>query len=338
MTPGIETRWRNLWKRCCFHENNGSSRGAPVREDGTKSVRDAWKMKDFCGSTSDGGKRIIPKSIAKVFVLSFGLLFSSNALAVGDVLVCNSSHTLERYNTLHDLIKNDSDVSLVYNLAKTALCLGKKNEGMSHLQKASDSGHIVATFLLGVYYEKNRSFNSSEVTNGFENLNNAIHYYRKAAQIIESLSRYPKGATADMEYIESTSYTSYYIFRNLPAQYFEGYAIAIENITKGEGESYTDTLEVLDNIRLTSIMCLERPSLSVWKKKKDIIYQAQQIKCEALLRFAEAVYPLEQQRVQIAQNCPVPLSKCSEHKELLSRIYAFAGNMFNQMNSAPQVH
>lgn len=208
---------------------------------------------------------------------------------------------------------------------------------MSHLQKASDSGHIVATYLLGVYFEKNQTFNSSEVTNGFQNLNNAIFYYRKAARIIESLSSYPEGATEDMRYIESVGYTSYYIFRNLPALYFEGYAIAIENTTKDKEVSYTDTLEVLNNIRMTAIMCVERPSLSVWKEKRSIIYEAQQINCEALLRFAEAVYPLEQQRMQASQNCAVPVSKCSEHKEALDEIYSLAENMFNQMNSAPRI-
>ena len=284
------------------------------------------------------GRGVCPKAVKlAVLFVGIGFVFSVNAFAVGDALGCNSNHTLERYNKLHKLIKNDSDVALVYNLAKTTLCLGKKNEGMSHLQKASDLGHIVATYLLGVYYEKNRTFSFSEITNGFENLNNAIHYYKKAAQMIESLSSYPRGASEDMEHIESRSYISYYVFRNLPGLYFDGYAIAIENIAKGGEISYTDTLEVLNNIRITAIMCVERPSLSVWKSKRNIIYQAQQIKCEALLRFAEAVYPLEQQRIQIAQNCQASISECSEHQKLLNQIYALAENMFSQMKSAPKI-
>ncbi|MCY4383433.1 MAG: hypothetical protein OXE44_09820 [Nitrospinae bacterium] len=284
------------------------------------------------------GRGVCRKAM-KLAVLFVGIsfLFSPNAVAAGDALGCNSNYNLEMYNELHQLIKKDSNIALVYNLAKTALCLGKANEGMSHLQKASDSGHIVATYLLGVYYERNQTFNSSEVTNGFENLNNAIHYYKKAAQIIESLSNYPRGATRDMEYIESRSHTSYYVFRTLPGLYFEGYAIAIEDITKGQRVSYTDTLEVLDKIRLTSIMCLERPALSVWKEKRDIIYEAQQIGCRALLSFAEGVYPLEQKRIQRIQSCKVPPRDCSEHKEVLNQIYALANNMFAQMKSAPRI-
>ena len=279
------------------------------------------------------------KNFVKVFILSFGFLFSLNAFSVGDILGCNSSHSLERYNKLHKLIKNDSNIALVYNLAKTSLCLGKKNEGMSHLQKASDSGHIVATYLLGLYYKKNQTFNSSEKTNSLENLNNAIHYYKKAAQLIEATPNYPAGATEDMEYIESTVYTSYYVFRNLPDLYFKGYSIAVGNIINGiERVSYTDTLEVLDNMRITAIMCVERHSLSVWNSKRNIIYQAQQIKCEAYLRFAEAVYPLEQQRIPIAQTCQSPISECSKHQEVVNQVGQLVRDMFNKINSAPQVN
>ncbi len=275
----------------------------------------------------------------KYLALCFALLFPLNAFSVGDLLGCNSSDTLERYNKLHKLIKNDSNIALVYNLAITSLCLGKTNEGMSHLQRASDSGHIVATYLLGLYYKKNHTFDSAESVEGIENLNNAIHYYTKAAQIIESLTNYPEGATEDMMYIESTVYTSYYVFRNLPDLYFKGYSFAIRDIVNGSTRvSYTDTLDVLNNMRTTAIMCVERPSLSVWKSKRDIIYQAQQIKCEALLRFAEAVYPLEQQRLQIAQNCAIPPSKCSEHKAIVGQIGQLVGNMFNQIRSAPKIN
>ena len=278
------------------------------------------------------------KSFMKVFVLSFSLLFSLNAFSVGDLIICGSHNNLEGYNELHKLIKNNSGSALVYSLAITSLCIGKEAEGMSHLQKASDSGHIAATKLLGVYYERNKTFNSSERTQGIENLNNAIHYYKKAAQVIESTSNYPKGATEDMEYIESMGYLSYNVFTGLPSLYLNGYFLALDDITSGNSTSYTDTLDVLSNIRATAIMCVERPSLSVWKSKRNIIYQAQQIECEALLRFAEAVYPLEQQRIQIAQNCRVSSNECAEHQEIVAQIDQRIDNMFSQVSAAPQVH
>lgn len=294
-------------------------------------------MKDFRGSKSGGSKRIISKSLVKVFVLSFGFLFPLNAFGAGDLLYCSGNNTLKRYNDLHKLIKNDSNIALVYNLAKVSLCLGKTDEGMSHLQRASDSGHVVASYLLGVYYQKNQTFNHSEIINNLEDLNNAIHYYTKAAQIIESTSNYPKGATSDMEYIESKGYTSYYIFVDLPRLFFIGYTTAIRGVMNGEA-SYTDTLDVLNNLRMTAIMCLERPSLSVWKSKRNIIYQAQQIRCEAFLRFAEAVYPLEQQRIQVAQNCIAPLRECPEHQKIVDQVYQSLGDRLKKAKSAPQVH
>ena len=288
------------------------------------------KMEPKAGSTI--------KNFVKVFVLSFGFLFSLNAFSVGDLISCTSDDNLNEYNELHQLIKKSSNIALVYNLAITSLCLGKTNEGMSHLQKASDSGHIAATYLLALYYEHNQTFDSSKFRSNVQDLNNAIHYYTKAAQRIGSLKNYPKGATADMEYIESVDYTSYLIFKNLPDLYLTGYFLAIEDITNNNTEVfYTDTLDVLSNIRATAIMCVERPSLSVWKGKRDMIYKAQQIKCEALLRFAEAVYPLEQQRIQIAQHCRVPSNKCTEHQEIVAQIDQFIDRMFNQMNSAPRI-
>lgn len=279
------------------------------------------------------------KNFMKVFVLSIGFLFSLNAFSAGDLIHCGSLNNLKGYNTLHELIKNDSDSALVYSLAITSLCLGKEAEGMSHLQKASDSGHISATKVLGDYYEHSRTFNSAEYTDNLENLNHAIHYYTKAAQLIEALSNYPKGATDDMEYIESETYSSYDVFTDLPGLYWTGYAFAIESITEGnERISYADTLEVLNNLRITAIQCLERPSLSVWKGKREIIYQAQQIECEAYLRFAEAVFPLEQQRIQVSLNCVAHPSKCSEHQELIDKIDQLIDTMFYRINSAPQVY
>ena len=62
----------------------------------------------------------------------FSSVFSFNVLAVGDLIHCDSSHTLERYQELHELIKERgniaSDADLVNNLAITSLCLGEKDE------------------------------------------------------------------------------------------------------------------------------------------------------------------------------------------------------------------
>ena len=272
-------------------------------------------------------------------------LFSLNVLAAGDMLGCDNTHTWERYHKLHEWMKNnasniDSKIYMVYNLAIVSLCLGKESEGIDHLQKASNSGHTPATFVLGVYHEKNQTFDSSESTKNIENLNNAIHYYDKGAQMIEATSNYPEGSTDDMPYIESESYTSFRLFAGLPSLYFRGYTIAIKNIVNGNNEEetfYNDTLEVLNKMKETALICLERPALSVWKEKQETVYKAQQIKCSAYLTFAEAAYPLEEQRIEADKNCTVPLKECTEHKEVLNKIRQPVGDMLHQMDSVPKI-
>ena len=275
--------------------------------------------------------------VALLFLLNS--IFSLSAIAAGDLLGCNSSHTLERYNHLHKMIAERvdivSDIDLVYNLAKVSLCLEKKDEGMSHLQRASNNGHIVATYLLGVYYTYNQTFHSSEKAKDLENINKAIHYYTNGVQMIEATSDYPRGSTDDMVYIESQSYTSYWLFTYLPILYFKGYFNTIKNVSNEKTAEifYDDTLEVLTKMDEAATRCLARPALDAWKEKRKVIYAALQIECGALLNFAETAYLLEQQRIEADQNCTVPLSKCTEHQEVFDKIYQLAKDTFRQVNS-----
>lgn len=158
--------------------------------------------------------------------------------------------------------------------------------------------------------------------------------------MINSVPDYPKGSTDDMEYIERTSLTSLYLFSGLPFLYFRGYAIAITNAVDNNGEKetfYNDTLEVLNKMEEAANRCLARPALAVWEEKQETIYQAQQIQCSAYLNFAEEVYFLEQQRLEIDQNCTVPLKECAEHQEIFNKIRQLASDMFDQIDSAPAI-
>ena len=67
-----------------------------------------------------------------------------------DITICHHQIKKNPY-----IIKN---IHLVYNLAKVTLCLGETEEGIDHLQKASDNGHIPATSLLGDYYKTDYTF------------------------------------------------------------------------------------------------------------------------------------------------------------------------------------
>ena len=281
-------------------------------------------------------------SFIKYAALFISLLFSLNSFAVGDLFSCNNS-TWERYNKLHRMIKERpdiiKDIDLVYNLAVVSLCLGEEVEGIAHLQKASNFRHIPATLLLGDYYRHNQTFDSSELTNNLEDLNKALYYYKRGIQMIEALPNYPDGSTDDMEYIEYASPVSFYLFTGLSFLYFRGYAIAFKNIINGNKEEtfYNDTLEVLNKISKAARHCLNRPALDVWKEKRETVYEAQQIKCSAFLEFAEKAYHLEQQRIEADQNCQSPLKECTEHQEVVDKIYQLAGDMFDQIRTAPEI-
>lgn len=278
------------------------------------------------------------KNILKVFVLSFSLMFSLNSFGAIDLIHCTSDENLKEYNEIHQRIKKSSEILYVYDLGIVSLCIGKEGEGMSHLQKASDSGHIAATHLLGLYFMANRSFNRAERgrINSLEDFNSAIHYYEKAAQMIEETNNYPKGTTLDMEEIEYYAYTSYYVFATIPELYFYGYDKALEDtVNSGEKVSYVDTLEVLRKMKHSAERCVERPALSGWYDKKADLYQVQQVRCGAYLNYARQVLSLEEQRIQLAQGCRGSLNSCSNHQETLNQINQIKSMMSGAINSIP---
>ena len=279
-----------------------------------------------------------------ILIIFFSLSFSFNAFAQNtmtskDILTCGDNHTPERYHSLHALIENSQDninVHLVYNLAKVSLCLNNDQEGLEYLHQASDAGHILATLLLGIYYRYNQTFSSTEKTTDLTKLDKAIQYFTKGMQLITSLPGYPKGSTIDMEYIESVSYTSYHLFAQLPFLHFKKFAITMDDIFNNKETKYSGTLlDTLDKTIETSSICVERPALDVWSKTKDTIYIAQQLRCKAMLHFAKAAYPLEQQRIKIAADCTTSLNICSEHQEIVTKIYQLAKEMHHQIQFAP---
>jgi len=272
---------------------------------------------------------VLWKYVAKVSVLFFGLALSLSTYAVGDGLVCTKYSNIHRYNGLMKYIKNEgsNDAAAYHGLAFVSLCLGKEEEGMAYLQKAVDMGDVSATILLGLYYVNNQTFDTSQTTENGENLNAAIHYYKKAADLIENNSNYPDRG---MEEHEQKYRDSYRVFTTLPSFYFNGYSSALGDIVDSGEDSYSDTLTVLKSMETQALRCLRRPALSVWKENKDIIYEAQQISCGAALDFARDAYPLERERIRVAENCEVPLGECSEHQEILDSLIPLAQRMFTQ--------
>lgn len=283
-------------------------------------------------------------TILSSFLLSF------NVVAIdGNLLSCDSNDTLEKYNNLHQMMEKNSNTdpksALLYDLVKVSLCLGedKKAEGLELLQKASDAEYVMANSLLGMYYIHDQTFDFLKKTRNLENLNQAIHYYEKGVQIIESLPNYPKGAKDDMEYIESIDYTSYFLFTYLPVFYFQKYLIIMHNITHEAKENAPkDTFDIIDKINKTSTQCLARPVLAIWKKKKKkIIERSQEIICSALLKFAEEVYLLEQYRTKINEVYKAPENdriKLKQTRRMINNILKLTKDAVYQLNLAPKIY
>ena len=194
----------------------------------------------------------------------------------------------------------------------------------------------MANKVLGNYYEHNQSFDSSNYISNLPDLNDTIHYYRQAARLITSLPNYP--ADKSMTYYESTRYISYRIFTRIPELYLDGYFYVLDDIEMNSFQraTYSDTLEALDNAKQTATTCIERPALHVWGGKRDVVYKALQVKCNAYREFATAVYALEKERMQIAQDCST--LECSEYEEVMIQIDQLIKNMFDTTDTAPPIH
>ncbi len=266
------------------------------------------------------------------FALALALCWPLNTYGVVNAIKCKSSDNLNTYHYFHEVVKKDaSESSAIYTLGFISVCIGKEEEGLSHIKRAADLGHILAIKVLGKYYMFNKTFDSSQKSDEQEEFDAAIYYYEKAAQLIESLPRYPEGATVDIrEGLEYKTFISYHIFTYLPLLYLNGYSRAIGDILNNpERVSYTDTLEALHKMREAAVRCLKRPALSAWKEKQERVYEAQQIKCGASLEFAETVLPLEQQRLQVEKSCVAHPSQCSEHQQVVAEMT----QAFNKMRA-----
>lgn len=217
----------------------------------------------------------------------------------------------------------------------------KSRRGWGICKKAADAGFIASVYFLGLYFKLNQTFDSSEKhkTHSLQDLNAALKYYNQAADLIDSIPDYPEGNTArdlSMDTIEYNVYTSYHVFATLPELYFRGYDKAIDNILKSpEKLDYTDAFEVLSKMQHSAERCLQRPSLSAWYEKQDAIYEAQQFRCQVYLDYAQAVWPLEEQRATVARACKTPLSACEAHQEVLHEINRLKDIMTQNISSLP---
>ena len=284
-------------------------------------------------------ERAMRRGILKVFTLAVVLAFSYSSFAVN--LIACEGKDLQEYNEYKPAYDNDpGNVRKIYNMSVRAICVNKMQEGMALLEKSADGGHVQANYFMGVYYQRDKSFDTSKPeTEDPKHFNAMLFYYNRAANLIASNPQYPEGTYKDIPYLEEHNRISAKVFVALPNFYFNGYTIAIGKILNdAEKTEYTDTLEVLRKMRDSAKRCLARPALSVWKHKQREIGHAMQVRCGASWDFAEGALPLEQKRLSVARQCIMPLKECPEHQKIIDTLISLVNNMMETLNSVPLTH
>ena len=219
-----------------------------------------------------------------------------------------------------------------YTEGYARFCQGR--EWRHHIEKASDLGHVTASYFLGQYHRKDKDLNSStDITEIQDNYDAAIFYYERAAADIESMNSYPASVYAELE---ERHYMSVRSFLYLARLYFRGYSRALGDMLKND-VSYTDTIKVLDNMRRSAERCLKRPSLTIWGTRQNEIANSKQVICQAQRDFAEKALDLESQRIEITKRCDAALNECTEHQSIFQEIVQANKERISKINSVPKI-
>ncbi len=222
-----------------------------------------------------------------------------------------------------------------YTEGYARFCQGR--EWRHYIEKASDLGHVTASYFLGEYHRKDKDiYSSTSLPTTQENYDAAIFYYERAATDIENMSSYPKRPDGLMHDAEANNYMSVRTFLHLTSLYLDGYGYALGEMLKND-VSYTDTLEVLGNLHKSAERCLERPSLSIWGARQSEIANSKQVICQAQKDFAVKALDLESQRIEIAKRCDVTLSECDEHQNIFQEIVRLNGERNNKVGSVSAI-
>ena len=233
---------------------------------------------------------------------------------------------------------NPDDPASNYAAGRIMYCAGEEEKGLGYIERASDMNHVTASYFLGEYYRKDKDINSStNLPTTQENYDAAIFYYERAAGDIENTTSYPKRPDGRGIYgTEEEHYMSVRVFLHLNRLYYNGYSRALGDMLKND-VSYTDTIQVLENMKSAADRCLKRPSLSIWGARQNEITDSKQVICQARKDFAEKTHDLELQRIEIAKYCEVSLKECDAHKTVFSQIAQAAREMVREMKTVPAI-
>ena len=286
-----------------------------------------------------------PAGLHAAFALALGclalgaVLLSSNGAVGASLLRCEGKDQQE-YNEYRLVYEDDpGNVRKIYNMGVRAICINKMQEGMALLERSADGGHVQANYYMGVYYQKDRSFDLSKpFTKDPENFNAMLFYYNRAADLIEDNPQYPEDTTEDMSYLEERNRISARVFVSLPNLYVKGYSRALGKILKdAERTEYTDTLEVLNKMRVAAERCLQRPALAVWKHRRQETAHIMRVRCGGDRDLAIDALPLEKERLGVARQCAGPLKECSEHQEIINALIGLSKTRKETLNSVPKL-
>ena len=210
-------------------------------------------------------------AIISIGILTFGMSPVLRAVQPGDAMECTSRMTPKGYQKRLHIISERPNDRKIYTAGIYGLCSGKIQEGMGHIQRSAEMGHVQANKVMAEYYRTDGSldgiFDRHRITEDQQNFDNAVHYYRKTFHLIESNPEYPEGTNEDQYVLERKDLTSASVYYWLTYLYYTGYTRALDEIVNSaEKLHFEDSLDVLGNMREIARVCLNRQPLSAWKK------------------------------------------------------------------------
>ena len=282
-------------------------------------------------------------TIITIGIFTFGMSPASHADRPGDAVQCSSRMDSEGYQKrLRIISRKPNDRIQIYISGIYGLCAGKIQEGMGHIQRSAEMGHVQAYKVMAEYYRTDGTLDGvrdrHRITEDQQNFDNAIHYYRKTAQNIESNPDYPRGVNRDQRSIERKDLSSASVFYWLTYLYYTGYTRALDEIMNSDEKlHYGDSLDVLGNMGDISQACLNRPSLSEWRERRQQVASLLKAGCSAMKDFVDTVWTLEQERIEVSGKCRSALRGCDAHQQLMNKIRSAENNMLKRLDANPPI-
>ncbi len=277
-------------------------------------------------------------------MLSVTILFSYMCWAIpapysphAELSKCYGDPVIWNTNAFKTFRHNNEDSIAIYNLGMSFLCMEQLEEAIKYLKKASQKGHIQATFYVALYYETDKTLDLSHKVTA-THLDKVIYYYKLAHSQITQASEYPYGIHEDMYVLEPRHSTKAKVFISLPNMYFNYYSYMLNKLIKQKSYIYTvnythhqSTTDLLLSMKAFADDCLRQSFPAPWLKKEVEIRKKQQIQCLAMSDFATRALPLEVQRLQVANTqCAGHLKNCLPHNEIMNQLVVLFKKMKTQ--------